>query len=102
MTLSHVGTLVTIGMTGVPNVCAFLAPKLTGDCDADHTKFAIGGFKVADYRERANSVAVVPRRVGRIRQEVPVGDGGGTTIGAGFRGTDGMISVLPPRLDFSW
>jgi len=57
---------------------------------------------MADYRERAKSVAVVLRRVGRIRQEVPVGDVGGTAIGAGFRGTDGMTSAWPPRLDFSW
>ena len=101
MTLSGAGTLVTIGMTGVSNVCALLAPKLTGDCELDHTKFAIGGFKMADYRERAKSVAVVLRRVGRIRREVSAGDGGGTTIGVGFRGTDGMISAGPPQLDFS-
>jgi hypothetical protein len=42
MTLSHAGTLVTTGMAGVSNVCALLAPKLTGDCELGHTKFAIG------------------------------------------------------------
>src|SRR5580704_16894574 len=36
--LSGAGALVTIGMTGVSNVRALFAPKLTGVCDFCHTQ----------------------------------------------------------------
>jgi hypothetical protein len=67
-TLSHAGTLVTIGMTGVSNVCALLAPKLTGDYDLGHIKFAIVGcLRLANVAARGGEVAPRPEMPPPVR-----------------------------------
>jgi hypothetical protein len=63
MTLSGVGTLATIGMTGVSNVCALFAPKLTGDCDLGYTQF-VGLYRFPITRPRMTA----PRVPERLRQ----------------------------------